>query len=109
MVEPCEYVCTAIMILKLLFLPFPCISSWDSAKESRFSEEVDESDDEDEGDQDEGAVDPIHTAGGKRLATRLTYPVRSKKLTLVARPTQPSTQPVGSAEVLKTEKSKTDV
>ena len=102
MVEPCEYVCTAIMILKLLFLPFPFISSRDSAKESRFSEEEDdseeedESDDDDEGDQDEGAVDANHTAGGKRPASRVT-PVRSKKLTLVARPTQPSTQPVSSA------------
>ena len=104
-----------------MFLPIPFISSRDSAKESRFSEEEDEteeedesededeSDDEDEGDQDEGAVDTNHTAGGKRLAARVTYPVRSKKLTLVAPPTQPSTQPVGSAEVLKTEKSKTDV
>ena len=48
MVEPCEYVCTAIMILKLLLLPFPFISSRDSAKESRFSEEEDETEEEDE-------------------------------------------------------------
>ena len=48
MVEPCEYVCNAIMILKLLFLPFPFISSRDSAKESRFSEEEDDSEEEDE-------------------------------------------------------------
>jgi hypothetical protein len=125
MVEPCEYVCTAIMILKLLFLSFfPLISSRDMAKKpgesskrdkedvsegEDVSEEEDESEDEDEGDQDEGAVDTNHTAGGKRLAARVTYPVRSKKLTLVAPPTQPSTQPVGSPEVLKTEKSKTDV
>jgi hypothetical protein len=107
------------MILKLLFLSFfPLISSRDMAKkpgesskrdkedvseeediseEEDESEDEDESDDEDEGDQDEGAVDTNHTAGGKRLAARVTYPVRSKKLTLVARPTQPSTQPVSSA------------
>ena len=69
------------------------ISLNDSTDES---DDEDESDDDDEGDQDEGAVDANHTAGGKRPASRVT-PVRSKKLTLVARPTQPSTQPVSSA------------
>ena len=113
MVEPCEYVCTAIMILKLLFLPFPFISSRDSAKESRFSEEEDESEeeheseDEDEGDQDEGAVDTNCTAGGKRRAPReadsrrpqkliLVVPGMSEQLHRVPATLPPSAYPVGS-------------
>ena len=123
MVEPCEYVCTAIMILKLLFLSFfPLISSRDMAKkpgesskrdkedvseEEDISEEEDESEDEDEGDQDEGAVDTNCTAGGKRRAPReadsrrpqkliLVVPGMSEQLHRVPATLPPSAYPVGS-------------
>jgi hypothetical protein len=113
------------MILKLLFLSFPFISSRDSAKKSEesskrdkedvseeedISEEEDESEDEDEGDQDEGAVDTNHTAGVKRLAPpeadsrqsknkfTLVVPGVFEQLHRVPATLPPSAYPVGSED-----------